>query len=75
VKTDNDLFNLKNSINREVASAHTLLENSLRSADNQDRNLRLSKEILRVTQIKYQQGVGSSLEVTTAEASLKRSRK
>ncbi|WP_285060323.1 TolC family protein [Pedobacter ginsengisoli] len=71
VKTRNDLFNLKNNINGEVATTRRLLENSLRSADNQDRNLKLSREILRVAQIKYQQGVGSSLEVTTAESSLK----
>jgi outer membrane protein len=31
----------------------------------------LAKEVLRVTKIKYDQGVGSSLEVTTAETSLK----
>lgn len=71
VKTDNDLFNLKNSITREVSSGQKLYASSLRSVGNQERNLNLSKEILRVAQIKYQQGVGSSLEVTTAESSLK----
>ena len=31
----------------------------------------LAKEVLRVSKIKYEQGVGSSIEVTTAETSLK----
>ena len=35
------------------------------------RNMELAKEVLRVTKVKYEQGVGSSLEVTTAETALK----
>ncbi|MNY68216.1 Outer membrane efflux protein [compost metagenome] len=43
----------------------------MRSVENQQRNLTLSQEILRVTRIKYEQGVGSSLEVTNAETAVK----
>ena len=35
--------------------------------------MELAKEVLRVTKIKYEQGVGSSIEVTIAETSLKES--
>jgi len=33
--------------------------------------MELAQEVLRVTKIKYEQGVGSSIEVTSAETSLK----
>jgi outer membrane protein len=71
LKTDNNLINLQNSIDLEVAQAQTTYLNGQKSLENQKRNMDLAKEVLRVTKIKYDQGVGSSLEVTTAETSLK----
>jgi outer membrane protein len=73
LKTENDLLNLQNGINLEVSQAQTTYLNSLKSLDNQKRNMELAQEVLRVTKIKYEQGVGSSIEVTTAETSLKES--
>lgn len=70
-KSENDLLNLKNGIANEISASQNLYLNSSRSVENQERNLTLAKEILRVTRIKYEQGIGSSLEVTTAETSLK----
>jgi outer membrane protein TolC len=70
-KTDNDLVNLRNGINLEISQAQTTYLNGVRSLDNQNRNMELATEVLRVSKIKYEQGVGSSLEVTTAETSLK----
>ena len=71
LKTDNNLANLENVINLEVSEAQTTYLNGQKSLENQKRNMDLAKEVLRVTKIKYDQGVGSSLEVTTAETSLK----
>lgn len=71
LKTDNNLVNLQNTIELEVAQAQTTYLNGQKSLENQKRNMDLAKEVLRVTKIKYDQGVGSSLEVTTAETSLK----
>lgn len=70
-KTENDMLNLKNGIANQVSASQKVYLNSARSVENQERNLTLAKEILRVSRIKYEQGVGSSLEVTTAETSLK----
>lgn len=70
-KSENDLIGLKNGIANEISSSQKMYLNSLRSVENQQRNLTLSQEILRVTRIKYEQGIGSSLEVTTAETALK----
>ncbi len=73
LKTQNQLYDLQNAINLEISQAQTTYLNGQRSLDNQKRNMELAKEILRVSKIKYEQGVGSSLEVTTAETSLKES--
>lgn len=71
IKTQNELTNLENAINLEVSQAQTTYLNGQQSLENQKRNMDLAKEVLRVTKIKYEQGVGSSIEVTTAETSLK----
>lgn len=71
LKTQNNLVNLKNGIGLEVEQAQTTYRNGLKSLENQNRNMELAQEVLRVTKIKYEQGVGSSIEVTTAETSLK----
>ncbi|MES2416738.1 MAG: TolC family protein [Bacteroidota bacterium] len=73
LKTENDLFNLQNTINLDVKQAQTTYKNGQQSLANQKRNMDLAKEVLRVTKVKYDQGVGSSLEVTTAETALKES--
>jgi len=70
-KSDNDLFNLQNGINLQINQSQTSYINGLSSLENQKSNRTLAQEVLRVTKIKYEQGVGSSLEVTTAETSLK----
>ena len=71
LKTQNNLINLKNGISLEVEQAQTVYRNGLKSLENQERNMELAQEVLRVSKIKYEQGVGSSIEVTTAETSLK----
>ena len=71
LKTENDLNNLQNTINLDIKQAQTTYQNGQQSLENQRRNMDLAKEVLRVTKIKYEQGVGSSIEVTTAETSLK----
>ncbi|MBD3748843.1 MAG: TolC family protein [Sphingobacteriales bacterium] len=70
-KSDHDLLNAKNSINLDIQNSITQFTNSLNSLKNQERNLDLANEVLRVSKIKYEQGVGSSLEVTQAQTSLK----
>jgi len=70
-KSQNDLLNMKNVINIDIKSSVTNYTNSITSLSNQQRNLELANEILRVSKIKYEQGVGSSIEVTQAQTSLK----
>ncbi|HTN21846.1 MAG TPA: TolC family protein [Pelobium sp.] len=70
-KSQNDLFQAKNSINLDIENSITNYTNSINSLESQQRNLDLANEVLRVTKIKYEQGVGSSIEVTQAQTSLK----
>ncbi|QEK53218.1 TolC family protein [Pedobacter aquae] len=70
-KSNNNLFQVKNSINLDIKNSATSFRNSIASLNNQRANLNLANEILRVSKIKYEQGVGSSIEVTQAQTSLK----
>ena len=62
---------LRNSIDLQIRQSSITLKNSLQSLQTQQRNRDLAEEIVRVTRIKYNSGVGSSIEVLNAEASLR----
>ncbi len=64
---------LRNTIDLEVVQARVQLENSVDNLNIQEENLALAREVYDVTRIKYQEGVGSNLEVVDAETSLKQS--
>jgi outer membrane protein TolC len=72
-KSKNDVSNLENALNLQSKQAQIVYNNSVRSLENQRKNMELANEVLRVSKAKYDQGVGSSLEVTTAETALKES--
>jgi len=67
MKSDNDLSNMKNTVSLQVEQARTSFVNGLQSLNDQKKNMALAEEVLRVSKIKYEQGVGSSIEVTQAE--------
>lgn len=60
---------LKNSIDFQAKQAQITIQNSLQTLRSQKRNLDLAQEIVRVTRIKYKEGVGSNIEVLNAESS------
>ncbi len=64
---------LKSSIDMQRSQASITMKNALESMKEQKANLDLANEISRVTRVKYQQGVGSNLEVLNAESSIKES--
>lgn len=70
LKSQNDLENIKNAISLEASSSRVTFQNSLESLNNQKRSRELAEEVLNVSKIKYQQGVGSSIEVTQAQTDL-----
>ena len=62
---------LRQSIDLQEAQSRTTLANSLDVLDNQKANLDLAADVARVTRIKFNAGVGSNLEVITAETDLR----
>ncbi|TWR26165.1 TolC family protein [Mucilaginibacter achroorhodeus] len=69
-KNQNNLNSLKNALGLQAEQAKVVYFNGLQSLNNQKRNQELAREVLRVAKIKYQQGVGSSIEVTQAQTEL-----
>ena len=62
---------LRQSIDLQDAQSRATLANSLDVLDNQKANLDLATDVARVTRIKFNAGVGSNLEVITAETDLR----
>jgi outer membrane protein len=70
LKAENSLAQAKNGLNLQAQTAKTRYINGLQLLNNQKRSQELAREVLRVANIKYQQGVGSSIEVTQAQTDL-----
>ncbi|MFN6945210.1 MAG: TolC family protein [Cytophagaceae bacterium] len=68
-QTENNIRNLENAIDFQVRQSRLNLQSNLEMLEAQRRNLELAEEVTRISRIKYQEGVGSNLEVTTAENS------
>jgi outer membrane protein len=66
-KAQNNLYDAKNALSLQASNANITYINGLQSLNNQKKSRELAQEVLHVAQVKYQQGVGSSLEVTQAE--------
>jgi len=66
----NQQRDLERSIILEVTNARQAYQTALKSLQAQERNLQLAQRIYDTTQIKYREGVGSSLEVNQAEQAL-----
>lgn len=71
LKSENDKKFVEQSLSLELANARTMLTNSAATLENQKKNIQVAEEVYRVSKLKYEQGVGSNLEVLTAETALK----
>ena len=69
-KNDIQLEQLRNSIDLDQANSSTSLRNNLSTLSNEEENMQLAKDVFETTMIKYREGVGSSLEMITAESQL-----
>ncbi|MES2763193.1 MAG: TolC family protein [Bacteroidota bacterium] len=72
-KGENSMKNLQLAIELEGASAAVNYNNAVLSLQVQKRNLDLAQNVYNVSQKKYEQGVGSNIEVINAQQSLKES--
>jgi len=71
LKTENQMRDFSRVVNLQVAQSQTTLQNSIDKLKFQEENMELAQEIFRVTKIKYEEGVGSNLEVVEAETAYK----
>ncbi|MFN3840901.1 MAG: TolC family protein [Cyclobacteriaceae bacterium] len=62
---------LKNQIDMEQEQYSLQFENNLNALKAQEENMKLAEEVYNVAVLKYQQGVGSNIEVIDADASFK----
>jgi outer membrane protein TolC len=62
---------LRQSIDLQDAQSRATLVNALDVLDNQQANLTLAADVARVSKIKFQAGVGSNVELITAETDLR----
>jgi outer membrane protein TolC len=70
-KMRNEIEHTSRAMDMESSAAKSNLLNAIATLTTQEKNLELAGEVYRVSKLKYDQGVGSNLEVINAETSLK----
>lgn len=70
-KINNSFIELKSGIDLDVTKSTLQFENAVRTLTSQQQNMDLADRVARITKIKYEQGVGSNLEVVDAEDALR----
>ncbi len=68
---NNNIKMLEQGIDLELAASRITLENAATSLETQKKNIVLAEGVFKAAKLKYEQGVGSNLEVLNAETSLK----
>lgn len=74
-KIDQQLEETQIRINRDLLMALTQMRSAKETYLNENKNLELAQKIYNTAQIKYKNGVGTSLEVTQAEQEYQKSQK
>ncbi|HEX6179770.1 MAG TPA: TolC family protein [Chitinophagaceae bacterium] len=70
-QTANNMTQLQMNIDNEVEQARTYMRSALASMEYQRKNMQLAQEVYDQTRKKYEQGLGSQLEITTAQTELR----
>jgi outer membrane protein len=70
LKAQNDLDDMQKTVNLQLSQSKIAYINGLQTLNDQKANRALAQEVLRVSKIKYEQGVGSSIEVTQAQTAV-----
>lgn len=71
LKAENDLLMMQRTIDMQQAVARVTLQNSSATLEAQKANMDLAQEVFNVAQKKYDQGVGSNIEIINAQTALK----
>ena len=70
-KTQNNIEQLKQSIDYDVAQSRIKMTSALLTMDNQKQNTVLAENVYNTTKKKYEQGLGSNQEIYNAQTELK----
>ena len=70
LKTQNNLDNLKESIDNDVAQSRINMKSAILTLDNQKKNIDLAQQVYNSTKLKYDQGLGSNQEINQAQTDL-----
>jgi outer membrane protein len=69
-QTNNNLKNLELSIDREISETRISLQSAIATMEYQKKNMALAEDVYNQTKLKYEQGLGSNLEITNSQAEL-----
>ncbi len=69
-KMNNSMEQLKSSIDNDVNQARINMKSAILTMDTQKKNIDLAQSVYNSTKLKYDQGLGSNQEISTAQADL-----
>jgi outer membrane protein TolC len=69
-KMNNSLEQLKASVDNDVNQARINMKSAILTMDTQKKNIQLAESVYNSTKLKYDQGLGSNQEISTAQADL-----
>lgn len=70
-KVNNELFNLRQTIDNEIETARNNFQSAIGIMDYQKKNMELAEKVYNQTKKKYEIGSGSQTEINTAQTDLK----
>jgi outer membrane protein len=69
-KTENSIEQMRQSIDNDVKQARIDMTPAILTMDAQKKNIDLAEQVYNATKLKYEQGLGSNQEISTAQADL-----
>ncbi len=70
LKTQNNIEQIKQAIDNDVAQSRIRMKSAVITMDDQKRNIELAEKVYNTTKLKYEQGLGSNQEIYTAQTEL-----
>jgi len=69
-QTQNNIEGLEMTIDKEIKEARINIRSAVAAMEYQKKNMQLAEEVYNQTKLKYEQGLGSNLEITNSQAEL-----
>ncbi len=69
-QTENSLRQLESSITNDIIQSRLNMKTAIYNMDTQKKNVELAEQVYRSTKLKYDEGVGSNQEISTAQTDL-----